>query len=111
MTGKYNLEFYRLKAELCKTFADPKRLIIIHELRNGERSVGELAVCLGAPQAVVSRHLALLREHGVVVARRVGTRVFYSLVDDHILQACDAMQECLMRQLARRQELAQHLAP
>ena len=111
MSSKHNLEFYRLKAELCKTFADPKRLIIINELRDGERSVGELAQALETPQAVVSRHLAILRERGVVTARREGTRVHYSLTDDAILQACDAMQECLMRQLERRRDLAERLSP
>jgi ArsR family transcriptional regulator, virulence genes transcriptional regulator len=111
MESKHNLEFYRLKAELCKTFADPKRLIIINELREGERSVGDLAEALDSPQAVVSRHLAILRERGVVTTRREGTRVHYSLVDEQILQACDAMQECLMRQLERRRDLAQRLSP
>jgi len=111
MESQHNLEFYRLKAELCKTFADPKRLIIINELRDGERSVGELAESLAAPQAVVSRHLAILRERGVVTTRRDGTRVYYSLVDEQILKACDAMQECLMRQLERRRDLAQRFSP
>ena len=60
---------------------------------------------------MVSRHLAILRERGVVTTRRDGTRVHYSLVDEQILQACDAMQECLMRQLERRRDLALRLSP
>lgn len=54
----HNLELYALKAELCKTFADAKRLIIIDELRQGETTVGDLARVLDFPQAVVSRNLA-----------------------------------------------------
>lgn len=43
MADKPNLELYKLKAELCKTLSDPKRLIIISELRNGEKQVRDLA--------------------------------------------------------------------
>jgi ArsR family transcriptional regulator len=50
MKTKYNLELFKLQAELCKTFADPSRLIIIQELRDGEKSVSELQSVLDIPQ-------------------------------------------------------------
>ena len=80
----HTIEFYQMKADLCKTFADPKRLQLIDVLRGGEHSVGELVKSLAVPQAVVSRHLALLRGRGVVTTRRQGTRVYYALTDDAI---------------------------
>ncbi len=92
MTEKYNDELFRLKAELCKTFSDPKRLMIISELREGEKSVGELVASLEAPQAFISRHLAVLRHRGVVSARREGVNVYYSLTNPRILEACDIVQ-------------------
>ena len=46
MTIQNEKELYRLKARLCKTFADPTRLMIIHELRSGEKTVGQIQSAL-----------------------------------------------------------------
>ena len=107
--ARYNLELYALKAELCKTFADAKRLIIINELRQGETTVGELARVLEFPQAVVSRHLAILRDKGVVQYRREGTSVYYSLSDPKIGDACDMVHQILLDQIEKNRELAERL--
>lgn len=107
MVSEYDLELFRLKSELCKTFADPKRLIILNELRHGEKQVGELAVLLKLPQAVVSRQLALLRSKGIVTPRRDGTNVYYSLTDSKIIEACDIVHEVLLAHLARSREQAE----
>ena len=109
MPTQRNLEFYSLKAELCKTFADPKRLIIIDELHEGERTVGDLARMLELPQAVVSRHLAILRGRGVVVPRREGTNIYYSLTDSKIGAACDLMHNILISQIENNRELTKRL--
>ena len=109
MLEKYNSELYKLKAELCKTFSDPKRLIIINELREGEKAVGELANVLKISQAVVSRHLAILREKGVVIPRREGTNVFYSLADPQIGKACDLVHQVLLNQIEKNRELSEKL--
>ncbi|MFC1953748.1 ArsR/SmtB family transcription factor [Chloroflexota bacterium] len=107
MLSKSNLELFKLKAELCKMFSDSKRLLIISELRNGEKQVGELAKTLEIPQAVVSRQLALLRNRGVVIARREGTNVYYSISDSRIVEACDLVHEVLLNNLAKNRELAE----
>ena len=104
---KYDEELYRMKAEMCKTFADPKRLMIIAELREGEKSVGDLVTNLEAPQAVISRHLAVLRNRGIVIARRNGVNVYYSLTNPRITDACDIVHGVLLDQVARNRELAE----
>jgi len=109
MLSKDNQELFRLKAELCKAFSDPKRLLIINELRHGEKQVGELAQTLEIPQAVLSRQLALLRARGVVSPRREGVNVYYSLSHPKIVEACDIVHEVLMEQVARNKELAEKL--
>ena len=109
MLTQNKLELYRLKAELCKTFADPTRLIIIEELRSGERSVSDLVRILGIPQTSVSRHLALLRDRGVAQFRREGTGVFYSLTDAKIGDACDLVHEVLLNQIEKNKKLAERL--
>jgi ArsR family transcriptional regulator, virulence genes transcriptional regulator len=109
MTRKYDFEIYRLQAELCKTFADAKRLIIISALRDGEKAVGELVEILKCPQAVASRHLAILRKSGVVQARREGVQIYYSLTNPRIVDACDISREVLLEQVARNKKIAEKL--
>jgi ArsR family transcriptional regulator, virulence genes transcriptional regulator len=109
MPAKYDFELYKLQAELCKTFSDPKRLMIISELRGGEKSVGELTTILKCPQAVASRHLAILRKSGVVQARREGVSIYYSLTNPRIVEACDISRQVLLEQVARNKQIAERL--
>jgi DNA-binding transcriptional ArsR family regulator len=65
--------------ELLKALANPHRLMIICQLVEGERSVGDLAELLGIRDSTVSQHLALLRKDGLVAARRDGQTIWYSI--------------------------------
>jgi DNA-binding transcriptional ArsR family regulator len=60
---------------------DPQRREILRLLRDGERSVGDLASNVPISRPAVSRHLRLLREAGLVKERAVGTRRLYALDD------------------------------
>jgi ArsR family transcriptional regulator, virulence genes transcriptional regulator len=99
------LELFRLQADIAKTLSDPYRLVLLHELRQGEKSVGQLVSSLGLPQSNVSRHLAVFRERGMVFTRREGTTVYYRLANPRIAEACDIVREVLQSQLARNREL------
>ena len=99
----------KMQSDICKSFSDYKRLMIVHLLREGERSVGEIVSETGLPQANVSQHLANLRKHGVVLNRREGSNVYYSLASPLIGQACDLVQKVLEDQLSRQQALADSL--
>ena len=94
-----------LHARVCKAIADPKRLLIINELRDGELSVGDLSEALGISQSNASQHLAVLRERGMVTTRRVGTTVYYALRSPKVLQAVDLLREFLADDLAERGRL------
>ena len=106
MDEKEKAAIYRFHAEFCKCLADASRLMIITQLEAGEVSVGELAQQLGLPQASVSKHLAILREQGLVAARRQGATVFYSLSDLRICQAISLLKQVQADQLDRRRDLA-----
>lgn len=95
-------EIYELHARVCKALADPKRLLIINALRDGPRSVGEIAEELATSQPNVSRHLALLRDRGIVTTERVGTSVRYALASPKVLRAVDLLREFMAEQLGRR---------
>jgi DNA-binding transcriptional ArsR family regulator len=65
--------------DLLKALAHPHRLMIVCQLLERERSVGELAGLLRLRDSTVSRHLALLRKDGLVEPRRDGQTIWYSI--------------------------------
>jgi DNA-binding transcriptional ArsR family regulator len=69
-------------SELLKALANRHRLLIICQLIDGERSVGELAEFLSLRDSTVSQHLALLRKDGLVSARREAQTIFYSIASE-----------------------------
>jgi ArsR family transcriptional regulator len=99
-------QLYKLHAGICHTLANPKRLEIIDKLRTQELSVTELAEALEISQANLSQHLSLMRQRGIVTARREGLNVFYSLSNPKIIQACDLMRQVLLEYLEAGAELA-----
>jgi ArsR family transcriptional regulator len=105
--NKNDLEdrIYRLHAEICSTLANPKRLKIINTLREKELSAGELLSMLKVPKANLSQQMAILKQKGVVLARREGNTVYYRLARPKILRAFDLMRELLFDVLADQQRL------
>lgn len=85
---------------LLKALAEPTRLRLAALLAlNGETCVCELAEALGAPAFRVSRHLAIMKDRGLVEARRQGTWMHYRLATPHgKLEEC--LQECFRGCLA-----------
>jgi DNA-binding transcriptional ArsR family regulator len=69
-------------SELLKALSNRHRLLIICQLIDGERSVGELAEFLNLRDSTVSQHLALLRKDGLVAARRDGQTIYYSIASE-----------------------------
>ncbi len=68
-----------MASQLLKALANPHRLMIVCQLVDTERSVGELARLLGLRDSTVSQHLALLRKDGLVAARRDGQTIWYTI--------------------------------
>lgn len=79
-------QYVELAAEVFSLLADATRIRIVLALRGGEMSVSALADTVGKAPATVSQHLAKLRWAKIVRPRQDGTRVFYSLVDEHARQ-------------------------
>ena len=69
-------------SNLLKALSNRHRLLIICQLIDGERSVGELAELLGLRDSTVSQHLALLRKDGLVSARRDAQTIYYSIASE-----------------------------
>jgi DNA-binding transcriptional ArsR family regulator len=73
-------EVFRQQARVLKALANESRLMIVDRLAHSECSAGELTTLVGADQSTVSKHLAVLRSHGLVDDRREGSVVIYRLL-------------------------------
>lgn len=70
---------FEARAKIMKAMAHPTRLFIIEQLSRGERCVCELTDLIGADVSTVSRHLALLKNAGIVKDEKRGAQVYYRL--------------------------------
>lgn len=99
-------EVNQLHAEICAGLADPKRILILYALNEKPRSVNELVEVLELSQPMVSRHLKVLRERGMVTTIRIGATVEYSLSDERLIQALDLLRAMLASKLKNQAALA-----
>ncbi len=81
------------KAEIFQALAHPTRIAIVEALRDGELGAGALGASLQIEQANLSQHLAVLRSKQVVVGRKAGNQVYYSLRDPVLVQVLDLMKQ------------------
>ena len=80
-------------AKLLRALGNERRLMILCQLADGERSVGELFPRVGLSQSALSQHLAVLREEGVVATRREAQSVWYRIVDPAALKVVATLAE------------------
>lgn len=78
--ARSNDSVFKKQARVLKALANESRLQIVDRLSRGECSVGELTDLVGSDRTTVSKHLAVLRSHGIVNDRREGNVVFYTLL-------------------------------
>lgn len=92
------------KAEFFKALANPVRIAILDRLRDGEKSVNDLAAPFDIEQAAVSQHLAVLRARRLVKTRKEGNSVYYSITDTAIFDLLDDAARIFKNQLVDMQE-------
>jgi ArsR family transcriptional regulator len=73
-------DVFKQQAQVLKALANASRLRIVDRLSRGECSVGDLTALVGSDVSTVSKHLAVLRAHGIVDDRRAGSAVYYRLL-------------------------------
>lgn len=91
-----------IKTKFFKALADPIRLEIIDFLANGEKCVCEIVEQLAIIQPLVSRHLRILRESGIVTDRRDGTKKMYKLSSIKIKELIDLLDHNLLEELSQK---------
>jgi DNA-binding transcriptional ArsR family regulator len=92
----------RLRAKIFNALSDPIRLEIIEFLRNGEKCVCEITPHLKLLQPVVSRHLKILKDAGLVKRRKKGTWHMYSIANPEVCDVIDALTPELLAALKQR---------
>ena len=90
----------RFKSEIFQGLANPTRMAIVELLRNGEVPAGKLIEELGIEQANASQHLSVLRARQIVVSRKAGNQVFYSIRDHALIEVLDILRRYFYSQLS-----------
>ena len=91
----------RFKSTVFHALSDPIRLEIISYLRDGERCVCEIVPHLNLIQPLVSRHLKILKDTGIVRCRKDGTKRMYSILDPRIHNIVDELTPELVSALTK----------
>ena len=96
----------QFKSEIFQALANPTRIAIVEALREGEMSAGKLIEKLGIEQANASQHLSILRARQIVVNRKVGNQVFYSIRDPALIEVLDILRRYFYSQLSQHRDHA-----
>ncbi len=92
-------DLVELIARRFRVIGDATRIKLLDHLRDGERSVNDLAAELGAGQQNVSKHLIVLAIEGVLARRKAGNHVYYRIADAAVLQLCEDVCGSLEQQV------------
>ncbi|HXC18949.1 MAG TPA: metalloregulator ArsR/SmtB family transcription factor [Acidimicrobiales bacterium] len=104
-----NRPIYQIKAEFFKTLGHPARIRVLEVLREGERSVSDLVPEVGLEASHLSQQLALLRRSNLVVTRKEGTSVLYSVANPMVFELLDVARQILTSSLVDTRALLQEL--
>ncbi len=98
-------DHYRARANIAKAMGHPSRMLILDVLREGEKCVCELTPLIGADQSTVSRHLAVLKQAGLIQDRKEGSSVYYCLRIGCLESFFECIEKVLIDDLHRKQLL------
>ena len=99
MTIDTRRQLSTFKAEFFKALAHPLRISILDALRDGELTVNEISQRFSVEPANASQQLAVLRNKNIVVARKAGSNVYYSVSDKTLFRLLDAARDIFNNQL------------
>ena len=100
----------QFKSEIFQGLANPTRIAMVELLRDGELSAGKLIEKLGIEQANASQHLAVLRAKQIVVSRKAGNQVYYSIRDRVLIEVLDILRRYFYSQLSSTVQLLKQAA-
>lgn len=97
--NKNEQEVYQARAKILKALAHPTRLWIVDQLYYGEKCVCEFVEKIDADFSTVSKHLAVLKNAGVVASEKRGKQIFYRLKVPCIMQFMGCVEAVLKSEM------------
>lgn len=104
-TGSVSVPLYQLKAEFFKTLGHPVRIRVLELLSEREHAVADMLPQVGVEPSHLSQQLAVLRRANLVVTRKEGSTVIYSLTSPHVAELLRVARTILSGVLAGQAEL------
>jgi ArsR family transcriptional regulator len=98
-------ELRRIQAETCKTFANPKRLLILEAVWDGEVSYVELTKQTGLDKVTLTQHTSIMRQKGILKVRRADGSLLFTVANPKILKAFRLMREVIVERIKSDSEL------
>jgi ArsR family transcriptional regulator, virulence genes transcriptional regulator len=95
---------YELQADICAALASPVRLHILDLLSEDEKTVGDLLEILNVPKANLSQHLSVLKDAGIIKARKEGLYSYMSLSIPKIKEACSLVRSVLIEKISNEEK-------
>lgn len=102
-------QLVNFKSEFFKALAHPIRIRILDCLRDGEKGVNELSEILKIEPANVSQQLAILRMRNIVIGRKAGSNVYYSVSDPTLFQLLDVAKDIFNNHLVGVRDMLQQM--
>ena len=103
--NKKNRAKYEARANIIQAMAHPSRLLMVDVLSHGKRNVRELTDMVGSDMSTVSKHLAILKNVGIVADEKVGSQVFYRLMMPCILSFFGCVETVLKESAREKMKL------
>ncbi|MCP4589291.1 MAG: winged helix-turn-helix transcriptional regulator [bacterium] len=94
---------YEARARVAKALAHSSRLLMLDVLAEGEMCVGELTELVGGDQSTVSKHLAVLKQAGIIEDRKAGTKTFYRVKVCCLAKVWECVEAVLQQNLEEQQ--------
>ena len=98
---------FEARAKIIKAMAHPTRLFIVDELSRKERCVQELTNMIGSDISTVSKHLAVLKDAGIIKEEKRGSKVFHTLRTRCILNFFECVESVIKINVEAQSRLVQ----
>ena len=100
----------QFKADIFQGLAHPTRIAIVELLRKDEMAAGKIIEILNLEQANASQHLSVLRAKQIVVSRKIGNQVYYSLRDPVLAKVLELLRRYFFSQLSETATMLNEIA-